>query len=578
MKTVCGLFQFLRPYWKDALLALLLGMAALCAAVGLLGVSADLLARASLRPSIAELQVAIVGVRFFGLSRAAFRYLERLASHRTNLKLLGRIRRWFFRILAGMPADKLETQTSADLLTRAVEDIETLDQFFVRALAPLLTAAVATAGMGIFLGNTAAVLGWILVLGMGTACVGIPFLTVKSLGRKERDGIALRARYHSLTHETIELADHWRLFDLTSTRMQQWEASSRAYASAQAAQRVISAAADAGTTWAAGMTGLAVLIAAGMLNREGLIPGTKIAVLAVLAMAVFEAASPLNAAAGWLRACIHAGERILAFQQEPRRPNSLEVQERETGIGPGKLRIDNIGYTYPGAQAPAVAGISLRLRAGEKLGITGLNGSGKSTLLRIAAGELLPQQGQVVWENSASQFAAGSFLAARPYIFSNSLADNLRLANPQASQEQIWQALSWVGLDRWARSLPEQLETWPGRLGWQISQGQRQRIGLARLFLADAPILFLDEPLANLDSAFRVKMRARLIEWSRDKTVLWVSHDLSELIALDTIVVLSAGKIAQQGSPDDLLRQDGWFARQFLAQQSLENTRFDPGD
>ena len=166
MKALLRVMGLLSPFLYEVALSLLLGVAAIAANIGLLGTAAFLIASAALHPSIAELQVAIVGVRFFGISRGVFRYLERLVSHSLNLRLTARLRVDFYRrIEPGAPVN-LQTRRSGDLLGRAMGDLETLENFYVRALAPVVVALVVTVGMSLILGGYLPEIGLIMAAGL----------------------------------------------------------------------------------------------------------------------------------------------------------------------------------------------------------------------------------------------------------------------------------------------------------------------------------------------------------------------------------------------------------------------------
>ena len=183
MKTALRLLQFLRPLSGWVALAVLLSVGTIASNIGLLGTSAYLIARAALHPSIAELQVAIVGVRFFGISRSVLRYAERLASHSANFRLLAGLRTWFFQRLEPLAPARLVDRQSGDLLNRVVADIDNLEDFYVRAVAPPLTALLVTLGMSTFVGASFAGLGAVLAAGMLLSGFGVPISGPKTRPR-----------------------------------------------------------------------------------------------------------------------------------------------------------------------------------------------------------------------------------------------------------------------------------------------------------------------------------------------------------------------------------------------------------
>ena len=161
MKVILRLLGFLKPYLGEVLVSILLGVATIAAGIGLLGTSAYLISSAALHPSIAELQVAIVGVRFFGISRAVFRYGERLVSHSVNLRLVSSLRSWYFEQMDKNDQKKLAVYRSGDLLDRALHNLESLEGFYVRVLSPFIVFSVVTLGVSLFVGHYQAILGWI---------------------------------------------------------------------------------------------------------------------------------------------------------------------------------------------------------------------------------------------------------------------------------------------------------------------------------------------------------------------------------------------------------------------------------
>jgi ATP-binding cassette, subfamily C, bacterial CydC len=166
------LLDFLRPFWKQAAVSVVLGVATIASGIGLLGTSAYLIASAALHPSIAELEIAVVGVRFFGISRALFRYLERLVSHSVNFRLLAGLRSWFYSKLEPLAPARLQDVHSADLLSRAVADIDTLENFYVRAVTPPLVAFITILGASLFIGRYDPRLGLLLATALLISGVG----------------------------------------------------------------------------------------------------------------------------------------------------------------------------------------------------------------------------------------------------------------------------------------------------------------------------------------------------------------------------------------------------------------------
>ena len=198
------LISFLLPFWRQVGLSVLLGVATVASGIGLLGTSAYLIAYAALQPSVAALQVAIVGVRFFGISRAIGRYLERLVSHSVNFRLLSGLRVWFYQRLEPLAPARLQTLRSGDLLGRAVADIETLENFYVRAVAPPLVALLVVAGVGWFVARYDPRSAILLVGALLAAGVGVPSLVFLLARAPGRAVIQRRAVLNTTLVDTIQ--------------------------------------------------------------------------------------------------------------------------------------------------------------------------------------------------------------------------------------------------------------------------------------------------------------------------------------------------------------------------------------
>jgi ATP-binding cassette, subfamily C, bacterial CydC len=203
VRTIIRLLRFFNPYLGEVLLSILMGVATIAAGIGLLGTSAYLIAAAALHPSIAELQVAIVGVRFFGISRAAFRYGERLVSHSVNLHLVSSLRVWFYRQLSHLKQDELSLYHSGDLLDRILRDIETLENFYVRVVSPYVVFMVVTSGVSLFVGKFDHQFGWILACGLMVTGFILPMVSVFITRRTAQNTVRYSSDLSAILVETL---------------------------------------------------------------------------------------------------------------------------------------------------------------------------------------------------------------------------------------------------------------------------------------------------------------------------------------------------------------------------------------
>lgn len=232
------------------------------------------------------------------------------------------------------------------------------------------------------------------------------------------------------------------------------------------------------------------------------------------------------------------------------------------------LAFDGVNYVYPGAPAPALNDISFEVRGCAKVGIVGLSGSGKSTLLRIAAGFAAPSGGVVRVDGTpaASLHAAGwqsqaTYIPQDPYIFHATLRENMAFYRPDASEEEIQEAVDALGLREFVDALPQGIDTLIGEGGRAVSGGQAQRIALARALLDPSRrILLFDEPTAHLDVETEMELKARMLPLMEGRLVLFATHRLHWLAQMDKVLVMEGGRIVEQGAPDELLSRDGALA------------------
>ncbi len=577
MKTILRLLVFLRPFWTWALLSILLGSAAVASGIGLLGASASLIARAALQPSIAELQVAIVGVRFFGLSRGVFRYLERLVSHSVNFRLLAGLRSWFYRSIEPLAPAGLVDIESGDLLARAVGDIDTLENFYVRALAPPVTAAVITAGVGWFVGSLDAAAGLALVAGLLVGGLLIPLLGYLLSRKTGSELVAARARISAVLVEGLQGIADLTAYGWDGAFLEKVRHHNRQLQGAQRRSGWMQGAWNALSLLTAQLTLAAVLWLAIPQVSEGGMPGYLLAVIALLALASFEAVNPLPAAAQHLESSLQAARRLFELcEHTPQVETSIATGVRLDPMAPVHLEVEKLGFRYPGNPVAALQSLSFDLPPGGKIALVGPSGAGKSTLVNLLLRFVPAPPGTIRVDGCDYQgmdeeacrrlFAV---ISQSTYLFSASVRQNLRLAKPDANDEELIGALERARLGGWLRELPRGLDSWVGENGLRLSGGERQRLALARTLLRGAPILLLDEPTAHLDPLLEEQILIDLLENSGGKSVILISHRLAGMERMDGIIVLDHGQVVEHGKHAELLARQGLYARMWAAQHSL---------
>ena len=573
-RTVWRLLRLAGPSARRMLLAALLGFATVGSGIGLMTTSAYLIAAAALGPSIAELQVAIVGVRFFGIARGVARYLERYVSHDVTFRLLAQIRTWFYRRLEPLAPARLMVFRSGDLLARIVADVETLENFYLRVLAPpavaLLTALLVAALLGSFdLRLAGALLGFLLLAG-----VALP-LVVRSLGRRAgQQLVQVRAELNAQLVDGIQGVADLLAFDGGQGHLSRLQGTSRTLGQLQGRMARLSGFQSALTGLLMNLATLTVVAVAIPLVRAGQLDGVYLALLAVAAISSFEAVLPLPQAFQYLDNSLTAARRLFEIvDAEP-----VVVDPPRPAPAPPRLDLlfQGLRVAYEPGGPPALDGIDFSLPHGGKMAVVGPSGAGKSTLIEVLLRFWDYEGGQVHLggrelrayrqEDLRSLIA---FVSQRTHLFNATVRENLLLARPDASEAEVRRAAERAGIHDFVAGLPKGYDTWIGEQGLRLSGGERQRLAIARAILKDAPMLLLDEPAANLDALTERQVLAELRGLMAGRTTLLVTHRLAGLETMDEILVLRQGQIVERGKHQDLLQRGGFYRRMWDLQNQV---------
>jgi ATP-binding cassette, subfamily C, bacterial CydC len=561
------LLHLMTPFAGWMAVAALLGAATVGSGVGLMAASAWLISAAALHPSIADLEVAIVGVRFFGIARSGFRYLERYVSHSVTFRLLAQLRVWFYKALEPLAPARLMHYRGGDLLSRAVADIETLQDFYLRVVAPPAVAIVVGLVVGTWLWMYAPVLAVVAVAIWLFTGFLLP-VGVRWLSRGP--GMALpvwKAQMQAVLVDGIQGLADVAAFGQEEQLTAQMRCASQGLLAVQRRMSVIAGLQSAMGLFFANVGMWAVLVAGIGLVNQGRLPGVYLAVLALATLASFEAILPLPAAAQALENSLAAMRRLLDIVDMP---HLVAADERrnlvlDNGTTP-VLAVSDLQFTYTLGDQPSLNGISFTLPAGKRLAIVGPSGAGKSTLISLLLRFWDYTDGQI-WlaDRELRQYApddarrAMAVISQSTYLFNATLRENVLMANPSASEAELAAAYQQAHLVDFIRSLPQGDGTEIGERGLGLSAGERQRLALARVLLRDAPILILDEPTANLDAVVERQVLEDILAALAGRSLLLVTHRLTGLDAMDEIVVLRRGRIVERGTEADLLQARGIY-------------------
>jgi ATP-binding cassette subfamily C protein CydCD len=544
-RSLLRTLRLLKPFASRVLLSMLLGFATVLSSAGLMATAAYIISYAALQPSIAELQVAIVGVRFFGLSRAVFRYLERLVSHDITLRLLARWRVWFYQALEPLAPARLWRYHSGDLLNRAISDVGVLENLYVRAVAPPLTALLVAAAGAAFLSGFAPPLGLVLLGFLGLGGVILPLGLHLFARRPGRELIPARAQLATLLADGIQGLPDLLVCGQSGAYQQRIDQAGQIFYHHQTRLNRIAAAQSALHGLTAQLCTLAVLAMAIPYVLSGQLAGIWLGALMLAALACFEAVQPLSQAAQTLESGLQAARRL--FQVVDTEPEVCDPAEPAPVPAPTRLEVEGLSFSYPDG-TPALQNISFSLQRGQQLALIGPSGAGKTTLVNLLLRYWEYHTGHIRLDGQELQNFRGEELRSKiavvsqdAYIFNATLWDNLRITRPSASLQEIETAAKLAQIHDFILSLPEGYDTWAGETGLRLSGGQRQRLAIARALLKDAPILILDEPTANLDPDNEQAVLKAIHEYAKDRMLLTITHHPAALETADQVIVLSGG-------------------------------------
>ena len=535
------------PAWRVAS-SVFLGTVTVLFGVGLMATAGYLISRAAEQPPILSLTVTIVAVRFFALARPIARYVDRLWSHDLALRALGRIRARFYGRIEPLAPAGLEGFRHGDLLTRMVGDVDSLQGLYLRGVGPPL---VALAGGAACVGATAAFLpaaAGVLAVGLVLGGLAVPVLA-GWLGRAAgRHQATARAELTADLVELLRAAPELVVYGAEERTLTRIRSTDRKLARLGRRDALVAGAADSLSILVTGLTVVGVLAVAVSAHDAGTLDRVLVAMLALLALASFEAVSPLPAAARELSGTLDAGRRVLELiDREP------AVEDPATPLpGPPAVPVvalEGVTARYKPAEPPVLQSLDLRLDPGRRLALVGPSGAGKTTVTNLLLRFLDPEEGRVTLDGHDArdyrqEDVRRTFALAGQdaHLFDSTIRANLMLARPEATDAELETALRRARLDRWVAGLPDGLDTLVGEEGTQLSGGQRQRLTLARALLADAPVLVLDEPTAHLDSPTAAELMGDMLSAAGERSVLLITHRPEGLELVDEIVVLAEGR------------------------------------
>jgi len=518
--------ELLAPARRAIVWASLGGFFTVAAGLGLMGTSAYLISRAALRPPTLLLLLApIAGVRFFAVLRAGGRYGDRVMTHDASFRSLSRLKVAVFTRLSHQPPFQLLELGRGDWLRRMSADVDRLGRLYTDGVGPFIGLGLVAGAAGWWLVAWDPAVGWVSVAMLLLVGAVVPLTLSRTSGRKADTLVAAESRLATAVVDAVEGLGDLLSSDRVDAVLERMVSQNRTTLDRQRRLDRREAILQALVVFGGEATGWLVLAVGVSAVVAGRVPGFLVATLVLVAMAAFEAVRPLAGSAPVLGEMMAAGHRVLP----PETARPVVPVERPKDV---HWEVEQVGVRYQPDGPWIIRGATLSLGTGQHGLIMGPSGSGKSTLAAAMA-RLVPYQAGALTLGGVPLPSVDegwlrshvAVLLQRPYLFQATVRANLRLGERGASDEQLWDALAAVDLADWVRRLPRQLDTPVGELGRMLSGGERRRLALAQLLLADAAGWILDEPLADLDPATAARVAQALHERARQRTVLVLTHD-----------------------------------------------------
>lgn len=575
---------YLRRYRKTLLTALGLGALALVFSAGLMFFSGYLIDASAERPfSIFEIMVPLGLVQLFGVGRPFLNYLERLFSHDWVLRMTSDLRLRLYRHIESDALAWSARQRTGDVLGLLSEDIGHIQNLYLRTIFPTVVAWAGWLSVSAVMGVLTLRYALFSLVGMGVLVTLVPLVSVLVNGaRQEREKQLADREYALLTDDVLGAAD-WALSGRSKERAAQARERFDQIAALRSRRERFSRVRDLAVQLAFGG-----LILATFCQATGVLGGTSpdlsgatnfaarpadwIAAFVLGLFPLVDAFVPLSDAAVEARAHTDSVRRLNELDDTSGKGGKTAADEegaRAASPVPAHpdLEVDGLSFTYPGAARQVIGRVTLHIPHGQRVALLGTSGSGKSTLLSLIRGDLPPTVGTVelggVPTRALGSAAPRAFGVVQQdtYLFHATLLDNLRIADPEATPEQAWEALERVGLGPMAHALPRGLDTMVDEGGMRFSGGERHRVALARILLQNAPVVLLDEPFAALDPLTESDLVDTLLDALSGRTLVLVTHHLLGVSRMDRVVFLEHGSVLLDGSPQELERASERYRR-----------------
>lgn len=554
---------FLHHYKRVLYLALFLGFMTFFCAGALMFTSGYLISRsASLPENILMIYIPIVLTRAFGIGRPVFRYVERLTSHNWVLKMTSKLRLQLYNTLEKDAIFFKRTYRMGDILGLLAEDINHIQNLYLRTIFPTIIAWVLYCFVVIGLGFVSlwfALMMLVLFLGL---VVVFPLVSVLRNGaRQEREKQVKNALYVDLTDNVMGVSD-WIFSQRSQEYVDTYLANEQELYDVQNELRQFNRRRNFLFQLYIGLMAVSLILWTSQRfvgNHGG--AANWIAAFVLSLFPLIDAFAVLPDAAQETNVYKDSLDRLNALNGKDQ-PEPKKVMVDSTDI-----HLSDVSFHYENETKVVLNQLNLTIPQGQHVAILGRSGSGKSTLATLIRGDLTPTAGSltlggVLTSSFGDQMAQYiGVIQQTPYLFHTTILNNLRIGNEDASVEEVWYVLERVGLKELVQRLPDGLQTMVDEAGLRFSGGERHRMALARILLQDTPIVLLDEPTVGLDPITEQALIETFFDELAEKTVIWVTHHLQGIDQMERVIFIEDGQIELSGSPAELAATNARYQR-----------------
>ena len=565
---------YLARYKKLLVLVFFLGVLTFFCAIGLMFVAGYLISRSATHPyNILVVYVPVLLTRAFGIGRPLFKYLERINSHNWVLKVTSLLRKRLYTTLETSAMFLTSKFQTGDLLSILAEDIDHLENLYLRTIFPTVVAYIT----GIIVILCLGVISWLyaifMLISFAIILLFIPLASVAMRGAaKEYERSLVHESYSELTDATFGI-DDWMISGRKNGFLKRVTKNDSKLDASNFRTRKYEWNRDLLVKVMFAIILIGTLIWSNWFFNSSQALANYAAAFVLGVFPLMDTFIPVSQAMEEWPMYKDSVLRLNKLSNDEIKPNPDQSAANPDTFK--EIKMNDVTFNYPGELVSLIKNVSLEVKRGQKLAIIGPSGVGKTTLLQLLLGSLIPTKGSVTIDginvtrlqnNQAKWF---SVLDQHPFLFNTSVLNNVRIGNENASNEDVKQAIKDVGLEDYIKSLPDGYNTNVRESGVRFSGGQRQRLALARILLQNNPIVLLDEPTVGLDPITENDLIKTLDRVLKGKTVIWVTHHLQGLSNMNQVIFLENGSIKMEGTPSELYKNNPRYRKLYAMDQGI---------